>query len=87
MKRLNDRLHYRNFDASTVKMLYEMTSNDSIDIESDGVSHRALDDITYSLTLTKYIVEYFEKRGSIIDKLFEVVSWHTIIYMPYYVSP
>lgn len=63
MPRLNDVLHYRNFDTSTLKMFHDMVFDTPLSLNRDEPKHRALDDIQFSLDLTREIKHKFQQRG------------------------
>ena len=63
MPRLNSVLHYRNFDASTLKMFHDMLFDAPLEHSRDEPKHRALDDINFSLDLTRMIKDKMKNRG------------------------
>lgn len=63
MSRLNSVLHYRNFDVSTLIMFHDMLFDEPINSTSYEPTHRALDDIKYSLEMTKQIKDKFQQKG------------------------
>ena len=63
MPRLNDVLHYRNFDTSTLKMFHDMVFDTPLSLNRDEPKHRALDDIQFSLDLTRELKHKFQQRG------------------------
>lgn len=65
MPRLNSSLHYRNFDASTLKMFHDMVSDKPLQHGREEPKHRALDDIEFSIQLTQMIKDKLKDKGAL----------------------
>lgn len=71
MPDLNDALHYRNFDVSTLKHAYEIITGREFKLDDDGkVEHRAMDDIQYSFDTGVLLMDQLQKK-SILRKFWE----------------
>jgi len=57
---LEDALHYRNVDVSTVKELYKRFSIDNTEFEKPGANHRVLGDLEASIAELRF---YLERMG------------------------
>ena len=64
MPNLNDHFHYRNFDVSSVKMFYEMFTDEKLKSSNGEPAHEALKDIQKSIDMTKEMFTYFKQKGN-----------------------
>lgn len=67
MRRLNQTLHYRNYDVSTLIMFYKILTGNTLKTTDGESNHRALDDISHSLNVHSTMIKEL-KRKNVVEK-------------------